>query len=124
MTRTPEERRPLPDLDHLARIHDRDAAAHRAHDGELARDEEIGEREGFLETTEQLQDTGLHRDVESRRGLVEYDQPWPEREDPRQPDASLLTPRQLVGIEVEMGVRETDGAQDLRDVLLTTRPRQ
>src|SRR5688572_8630785 len=45
-----------PDLDQLPTVHHRDAVAHRAHHGEVVRDEEVGELELLLQVLEQVED--------------------------------------------------------------------
>ena len=95
-------------LHDLAEVHDGDALAHRADDGEVVGDEEIGQREGFLEAPEELQHAGLHGDVEARRRLVEDDHARAQREDARQAHAPLLAAAQLVRVEIEVSVGQPD----------------
>ena len=51
-------------------MHDGDRVAHAANDGEVVRDEEIGEAELALEVFEQVENLRLDRDVERRYGFV------------------------------------------------------
>ena len=62
------------DLDELAAVHDGDAVAHRADDGEVVRDEQVGEPEVVLQVLQQVEDLRLDRDVERGDRLVADDQ--------------------------------------------------
>jgi len=77
MARGLEHGRRLTELDDPAQVHDGDARAHRAHDREIVRDEDVGEGEGVLKAPEELQHAGLDGDIEAGRGLVEDDHPGP-----------------------------------------------
>ena len=63
------------ELDDLAEVHHRDAVGDVAHDAEVVRDEDVGQRELVLQVVEQVHDLRLDRDVERRDGLVGDDQP-------------------------------------------------
>ena len=104
-----------PDLDELAAVHHRDPVAHRAHDGEVVRDEEIREPEVVLEVLEQVQDLRLDRDVERRDRLVADDQLRVERERARDPDPLPLAARELVRVAVREARVEADDVEQLAD---------
>ena len=58
------------DLDDHPEVHDGDPVRGVPNDGEVVRDEEVGELELVLQRLEQVDDLGLDRDVEGRDGLV------------------------------------------------------
>src|SRR5690606_11381546 len=68
------------DLIALAKLHDLPAPHHRnamgnvAHDGKVVADEEIGDTGALLDLDEEIEDTGLGREVERRNRLVADDQ--------------------------------------------------
>ncbi len=69
-----------------------------ADDGEVVRDEEVGEVEVLLERLEQVDDLRLDGDVERRDGLVADDEVGVERERAREADALALAARELVRV--------------------------
>src|ERR687892_161629 len=124
MARLLEHRGRLAQLDDAAQVHHGDARAHRPHDGEVVRDEDVGEREGLLKMPEELQHAGLDGDVEPGGRLVEDDHPGPQGQDSRQPHAALLAAAELVRVEVEVGAGEPDGGEDRAHLLLPLGPRE
>jgi hypothetical protein len=54
-------------LDDSASVHDGDPVGDSCHNPEVVRDEDDGHAELFLETHEELEDLGLHRDIERVR---------------------------------------------------------
>src|SRR5262249_50503453 len=62
--------------------------------------------------------------VDAGGGLVEDDEGRSQHEDSPEADAPLLPARQLVRIEIEMGVGEADRAQDLLDAAIALVARQ
>ena len=54
-------------LDDLAQVHHGDAVGDVAHDGEVVRDEQVGQAELVLEVLQQVDDLRLDRDVERAR---------------------------------------------------------
>ena len=62
------------ELDDLAEIHHRDPVGDVADDGEVVRDEEIGEVELLLQLDQKVEDLRLDRDVECRDRLVGDDE--------------------------------------------------
>src|SRR5262249_4068899 len=91
----------------------------RAHDREVVRDEDVGEREGLLKAAKELQDAGLDGHVEPGRWLVEDDHPGPQRQDPRESDPALLPAAQLVRIEIQVRSGQADGGEDHPHLVLT-----
>jgi hypothetical protein len=85
-------------LHDLAALHDADEVGHHAHDGEVVRDEQVGETELGLQLGEELQDLILHEHVERRDRLVEDDDVGLECERPRDRDALALATGQLVRV--------------------------
>ena len=83
-------------LDDLAQIHDRDPVGHVANDAEVVGDEEIGQAELVLNVLEQVDDLGLHGNVERRNGFVGDDQLGPQRERTGDADALTLPAGELV----------------------------
>ena len=103
------------DLDDLAEVHHRDAVGDVAHDGQVVRDEDVGQAEVALQRLEQVDDLRADRDVERRDRLVEDDQLRVERERARDADALPLAAGELVREAVRVLGREADGAQQLVD---------
>ena len=91
-------------LDDLAVLHDHDAVAERAHDLEVVRDEEVGEARLVLQLAQQLDDLGLHRQVERRGRLVEEDELGLERDGAGDGEALPLPAGEFVREAVEDGV--------------------
>jgi hypothetical protein len=58
-------------LDDRAEVHDRDVVGDLPDDGEVVRDEEVGESETLAQVLEQVDDTRLDGHIERRDGLVE-----------------------------------------------------
>ena len=87
---------PVPDLDDLAEIHDRDAVGDVANDREVVRDEDVRQPEVALQRLEQVDDLRADRDVERRDRLVENDQLRTERQRAGDADALALAAGELV----------------------------
>ena len=71
-------------------IHDRDAVADVAHDGQVVGDEEVGDAEVALEVHEQVEDLALHGDVERGDRLVADDERGLQGQGARDADALQL----------------------------------
>ena len=78
------------------------------HDGQIVRDEEVGDAELFLQLHEQVDHLGLDRDVEGRDGLVADDEPRLDGEGPGDADALPLAAGELVRIAVQEARIEAD----------------
>ncbi len=95
------ERVPGAQLDDAARVHDRDAARERSHDGEVVAHVERRDAMDAAEVAHGVEHVRLRRDVEPGSRLVEHDHAGAAGERHRQPDALLLAARELVGIAGE-----------------------
>jgi hypothetical protein len=71
MGRLGEDRCGLAVLDNATEVHDGDFMGQILDDPQVMRDEEIGELITCLEVTEQVQDLGLHRDIQRTSGFIE-----------------------------------------------------
>ena len=99
----------------VAAVHHDDAVGQVGHDPHVVRDEHDRGTELVATGAEQLEDLGLHGDVERCRGLVGDDELRVEDECHRDHDALLLPAGELVGVVVDppLGIRDADFAQDL-----------
>ena len=107
------------EFDDLTEVHDGDAVAHGANDGEVVGDEEVGEAEAILEFLEEVDDLGLDRDVEGGEGLVGDDEPGLDGEGTGDADALPLATGELVREAVGEGGADSDGVEELGDTLPT-----
>ena len=96
MARVPEQLGLVGDLDNAAEIHHRDAVADMGDDGEIMRDEEVGEAVLALQVDQQIDHLGLDRDVERGDRLVADDQARSERKRARDADALALAAGKLM----------------------------
>src|SRR4051812_17424809 len=106
------------DLDNAAEIHHRDAVADVGDDGEIVRDEEIGEAVLALQVDQQIDHLRLDRDVERRHRLVADDEARPKRQRPRNADALALAAGKLMRIVLHLVRSQADLPEQLRDALL------
>ena len=108
-----EERVHVGLLDDLAVVHDGDRVGEVRDDAHVVRDEHDRGAELLGETAQELEDLGLHGDVEGGRRLVGDDQARVERERLRDDDALLLAAGELVRVVVDavLGVGDADPAQ-------------
>ena len=83
-------------LDDLAEIHHGDAMGHVLDDGEVMTDEEQREPELFLQILQEVDDLGLHRDIERRDRLVADDDVGFGGERPGDTDALALPAGELM----------------------------
>ena len=107
------------EFDDLAEIHDGDAMAHSADDGEVVGDEEIGEAEAILKLLEEVDDLGLDRDIEGGEGLIGDDEPGLDGEGAGDADTLPLAAGELVREAVSESGANADGVEQLRDALPT-----
>ena len=84
-----------------------------SHDGEIVRDEQVGELELLLQLLEEVDDLRLDRDVERGHRLVRNDEVRVERERARQADALALTAGELVRVAPSSVLRQADDAEQL-----------
>jgi hypothetical protein len=127
MARPREQRRLRGEFDDPAQVHHADLVADVAHDGEVVRDEEIGQAVARLQVLHDVEDLRLHRDVERRRRLVADQELRLGGERARDRDALALAARELVRELVGVGRAEADRREQLADALadaaLRRRPR-
>jgi hypothetical protein len=81
-----EQRRGRPELDDGAALHHRDPVAYLCSHAQIMGDEQHRQAKSRLEVFEQVQDLGLHGDVERRDGLVGDQDFRVERQRSRNPD--------------------------------------
>ena len=84
-------------LDDGAAMHDEGPVAHLPHDGEVVRDEEIGDPARLTDIGEEIEDLRLDRDVERRDRLVEDEHPGLRGEGPGDRHALTLAAGEVVG---------------------------
>ena len=82
-------------------------------DGEVVRDDDVGEAVRRLQRLHQVEDLRLDRDVERRDRLVGDDQLRVERERAREADPLALAARELVRVELGRLRREPDLVEQL-----------
>src|SRR5271163_2516529 len=96
------------DFDQPSQLHDRDAFAQMRDHREIVADEYRGERSSPANSGDQVEDLGLHRDVERRCRLVEKQQARREDQRARDRDALALTAGELMRISESMPRVEAD----------------
>ena len=89
------------DFDDLAEIHHGDAVTDVLDDGDVVRDEQIGEAELLLQIAQEVDDLRLHRDVERRHRLVADDEARIERQGAGDADPLALTAGEFVRVAVQ-----------------------
>ncbi len=94
-------------------MHHHDAVGEVRDDPHVVGDEEDGRPELVTATAQQVEDLGLHGDVERGRRLVGDDEPGVEGERHRDHDALLLAARELVRVVVhaDLGLGDADAPQ-------------
>ena len=103
-----------PDLAELAEIHDGNAIADVADDREIVGDEQEGEAVAVLHVLEQVEDLGLHGDVERRDRFIAHDHVGVEHEAAGDRDPLALPAGELMGPTSDRRLRvETDGVEHL-----------
>ncbi len=113
-----EQARRRRQLDELAEVHHGDAVRQVPDDGEVVRDEEVGETHVAAQLCEQVHDLSLNRHVERRDRLVEHDELRIERDGARHADALPLAAGEFVRIAVDPARREPHLREQLRDAAL------
>ena len=84
----------------LAEVHDGDSVAEELHRREVVRDEQAREAHVALQVAQQIEDRGLHRDVERGHGLVGDQHARLDDQRAREADALSLAAGELVRIAV------------------------
>ena len=105
-------------LHYLAQIHDCYVVAHVPDYAQVMAYEQVGEPELLLQVLEEVEDLGLHRDVEGRGGLVQHYELRVEGQDPRYRYPLPLAAAELVGVSVEVGLVEPHLVEQVEHELL------
>ena len=96
MERPPEEGNTVCLFDDLAQIHDGDLVADILDDGEIVRDEQVGQADFPLQRPQEIEDLRLDGDVERGHRLVAHDEVGLAGERTRDPDPLPLAAGKLV----------------------------
>ena len=104
-------------------VHDRDLVAHPPHHVQVVRDHEQAHPALALEIEEEVQDLGLHRDVERRGRLVADHELGIERERPGDPDPLALPARELGRVGGRRRCRPSRRSRAARGCARRARPR-
>lgn len=86
------------DFHRVPQIHDHDAMADMLDHGEIVRDEEVSEAAFALDVLQEVDDLGLHGDIESADGFVADEKAGFDGEGARDADALTLAAAEFVGI--------------------------
>jgi hypothetical protein len=113
--RAAEELVAVGDLHHLAEVHDRDPVRDVPDNGQVVRDEHVGNAEPLLQLLEQVDYAGLDRHVERGDRLVEHDHLGLEGERAGDADPLPLAAGELVRIAVAVLGVEPHGLEQLAD---------
>ena len=97
-----------------ADVHHRHAIADVSHDTEVVRDEEIRQPKVSLQVEQEIQDLGLHRDIQGRDRLVRDHQSGMQSQCPRDADALTLAAAEGMGEPPHVLGAEPDPAQEVR----------
>lgn len=87
-------------LDKPAHIHYGDDVAGKLDDGEVVRDEQVGEGKLILKVFEKIENLGLYRNVESAYGFIADDEFWIEYQGTGDADTLALAAREFVRIAI------------------------
>ena len=111
MARRVEQRGLVTDLDDAAQVHHRNPRRDVLDHRQVMGDEQVGDAELALQVLQQVDDLGLHRDIQRRHRLVADDQPRFASQRTRDAYALALAARELVRVALGMLGRQPDGAQ-------------
>ena len=120
MDRVVEDLVGLRQLDHVAEVHDADAVGDVLDDGQVVRDEHVGQVLVLLEVEQQVDDLGLNRHVQRGNSLVADDELRVRGERTGDADALPLSAGELVREAVQEVRREAAFVHDVQDELLHT----
>ena len=98
-------------LDNFADVHDSDAIADMGDDAEIVGDEDVGEPHLFLQLLQEVEDLGLHRDIEGGDRFVGDDKVGLADEGAGDADALTLTAAECVGVTAHYFGRKADEAE-------------
>ena len=118
MARVAKDRFAIALLHDSPEVHDREAVAQVAHDGQVVRDEHDGQTEAAAQVLEEPEDRGLHGDVQCGDGLVGNDDARLDSERPCDRDPLSLTPGELARQAIQSVTREADECHELHAPLL------
>src|SRR5262245_14982830 len=94
------------DLHDAAEIHHHHAIAEEADEVQVVRHEQVGDVELLPQIGQEVEDHGLHGDVEGGRRLIEHEEARRERDGPGDAHALLLAPGELMGKAPEQLARQ------------------
>src|SRR5918996_2231816 len=104
-------------LDDLPRVHDEHAVGDVANDGQVVRDEKVGQIQPALNLVQEVEQLGLNRYVQRRGGLVEHDDGGVGDERSGDSDTLALAARELVGVASRVLALEAAELEDFGDPL-------
>lgn len=96
---------------HAAQIHHRDPLRHQPHHREVMTDEQVRQPEPLPQIQKQPQHDGLHRNIQAGGGLIQHDKARLHHQNARQPDPALLPAADLMRIQREVTLGQTDSRQ-------------
>jgi hypothetical protein len=100
-------------LDDAPQVHDRDAIRQVGHDGEVVRDEQVGQPQCVLQFLQQIEDLRLHGDVQRAGRLVADHQPRIDCQGACNTDALALATGKLVRVTGQVLGRQTHLCEQL-----------
>ena len=106
-------------LHHLTGVHHHDPVGHFGHNTQIVGDEEQSGMGLLLEQCQQVEDLGLHGDIEGGRRLIGDDEAGPQREGHGDHDPLALAARQLmlVAAQTVLRIGHPDHAEELQSGL-------
>ena len=107
----------LSELNDLAQVHDGHPVADVFDDGEVVRDEKVGEAEFLLQVAEEIDDLRLNRDIERRDGFVGDNHFGLERKGAGNAKALPLTAGERVRVAIHVLGFESDHLQQVHDTV-------
>ena len=100
------------ELDDLAEVHHRDAMGDVLHDAQIVRDEQLAQSQLLLEILQQVEELGLHGQVERAGRLVEHHEIGSHGQRARDGDALALSAAELVRVaQGHLGIEAHAGKQ-------------
>ena len=102
------------DLDDAAQVHDRDPVAQVPHHGQVVRYQQQREPEVFAQVLQQVEDGGLHADVEGRHRLVGDEDVGAQREGPGDRHPLPLAAGELARVRGQVRLAQPDQREQLR----------
>jgi len=106
-------------LDNFAQVHDGDAVAHLANNGQIVRDEKISEAQAFAQVLQQQQHLCLNGNIQGGNRFIAHHQRRIERQSSRNSHALPLPAGKLVRIAVGQGRAQANSGQQVRGFFLT-----